>query len=116
MRKTSISFVLITLFALVCFAADLTGTYKGTVAFDNGELELTYRLKAEGEVLNGSISSEYGEIPLMDGKISGSDFSYKIDIGNGPFESKGKFYGDSIVIRTNLGDGEVKHVFKRVTE
>lgn len=116
MRKTSISFALITLFALVCFAADLTGTYKGTVAFDDNELELIYRLKADGEMLSGSISSEYGEIPLMDGKISGSDFSYKIDIGNGPLESKGKFYGDSIVIQTSFGDREVKHTFKKVTE
>ena len=116
MKKTFLSIAVLFVFVLVCFAADLTGTFKGTISIQDNRLELTYKLKAEGEKLSGSIFSTYGEVPLIDGKVSGTDFSYKIDIGNGPMEAKGKFYGDSIVITSNFGGQEVKNSFKRVVE
>jgi len=116
MKKTSISLALVFLFVLACLAADLTGTYKGSVFYQGNNLDITYKLKAEGEKLSGSITSEYGELPLFDGKVTGNDFTYKIDIGNGPMESKGVFMGDSIVITSNLGAGDVKYTFKRVAE
>ncbi len=111
---TLLSFIFV--FVLICLAADLTGTYKGSVTFQERKLDLTYKLKAEGERLSGSIHSEYGEIPLLDGKINGPDFTYKIDIGNGPMEAKGKFMTDSIEIISNFGGVEVKNMFKRVAE
>ena len=95
-------------------APNLTGTWKGSVTFQGAPLDLTYKLKAEGEALTGSVTSSYGELQLMDGKISGIDFSYKIDIGNGPQESKGKFYGDSIVVVSAISG--VPSTFKRVPE
>ncbi len=116
MKKTTLSIASIFLFVLVCLAADLTGTYKGSIDIQDRKLELTYKLKAEGEKLTGSITSEYGELPLLEGKITGADFTYKIDIGNGPREAKGKFMGDSIVITSNFGGTDVKNTFKRVAE
>ncbi len=116
MKKTFLSIASLFLFVLVCLAADLTGTYKGSVTFQERKLDLTYKLKAEGEKLSGSIHSEYGEIPLLDGRINGQDFTYKIDIGNGPMEAKGKFMTDSIEITSNFGGVEVKNMFKRVAE
>ncbi len=116
MKKASLLIASIFLFVLVCLAADLTGTYKGSVSFQDNRIELTYKLKAEGQTLTGSITSEYGELPLLEGKIAGDDFTYKIDIGNGPMESKGKFMGDSIVVTSNFGGTEVKNTFKRVAE
>ena len=114
MKKTflSIAFPFVIIMAFV--TADLTGTWKGTVSYQGTPLDLTYKLKAEGTVLTGTITSPYGEIPLTDGKISGDDFSYKIDIGGGPRESKGKYYGDSIVI-TSAVTG-LSNTFKRVPE
>ena len=116
MKKTLLSIASLLLFVLVCLAADLTGTYRGSVTFQERQLELTYKLKAEGEKLTGSINTEYGELPLFDGKVNGTDFSYKIDIGNGPMEAQGKFMGDSIMITSNYAGTEVKNVFKRVVE
>ena len=111
---TLLSFLFV--FVMICLAAELTGTYKGSIIFQERKLDLTYKLKAEGEKLTGSIHSEYGELPLQDGKIIGSDFTYKIDIGNGPMESKGKFMTDSIEITSNIGGEEYKNVFKRIVE
>lgn len=116
MRRTALSIAAIFVFVLVCLAADLTGTYKGSISLQDRKLDLTYKLKAEGEKLSGSITSEYGELPLLEGKIAGEDFTYKIDVGNGPREAKGKFMGDSIVITSNFSGTEVKNTFKRVKE
>lgn len=116
MKKIILSLASVFLFIFICLAADLTGTYKGSVSFQDNKIDLTYKLKAEGEILTGSITSEYGELPLLDGKVAGNDFSYKIDIGNGPMEAKGKFMGDSIVITSNFGGRENKNTFKRVAE
>ena len=103
-------------FVLSFFVADLTGTWKGSVQVQGNPLELTYKLKADGETLTGTITSSYGELPLMDGKISGTEFTYKVDIGGGPQESKGKYYGDSIVITSSLSGTAVTNTFKRVAE
>lgn len=116
MKKSIALLGFLFVFVMICLAADLTGTYKGSVTFQGRKLDITYNLKADGEKLSGSIFSEYGELPLSDGKIIGTDFTYKIDIGNGPIESKGKFMTDSIEITSNLEGIEVKNMFKRVKE
>ncbi len=116
MKKITLSIASIFLFVLVCLAADLTGTYKGNVMYQGSKLDVTYKLKAEGEKLSGSITTTYGELILTDGKIAGTDFSYKIDIGSGPIESKGKFMGDSIMVTSNLEGRDMTNTFKRVEE
>ncbi|MEP7279547.1 MAG: hypothetical protein ABI813_12935 [Bacteroidota bacterium] len=114
MKKTwqALAFPFVMIVAFI--AADLTGTWKGSVNYQGTPLELTYKLKAEGNVLTGTIISSYGEIPITEGKISGDEFSYKIDIGGNVRESTGKYYGDSIVI-TSAASGR-SSTFKRVAE
>ena len=116
MKQIFMSITLLFVFVLSCLAADLTGTWKGSVPYQGEQLEITFNLKADGEKLTGSITSSYGEIPLTDGKITGSDFSYKIDIGTGPQEGTGKYYADSIVVTSHYSGTEEIHSFKRVAE
>jgi len=113
-KALSIAFAFPFVICMAIALADLTGTWKGTVSYNGTPLDLTYKLKADGTVLTGSVTSSYGELPLTDGKISGSDFSYKVDIGNGPVESKGKYYGDSIVVVSGFS-GE-STTFKRAAQ
>lgn len=117
MKKTLISSALVFVFALACFAADLTGDWKGIVKLPNGDdLELTYKLKTEGEALTGSVVSSYGEIPLMDGKVKGEDFTFKLQFGDSVMEQTGKLYGDSIVIKSNFQGNSRQNTFKRVAK
>jgi hypothetical protein len=117
MKKTLITSSFLFVFALVCLAADLNGSWQGTVKLPNGDnLELTYKMKVEGEVLKGSVVSSYGEIPLLDGKVKGEDFSFKLEFGDNKFDYNGKLYGDSIVINSKLQGVENKNTFKRVVE
>lgn len=114
MKKTFLSLAFPFALCIAITAASLTGTWKGTVMIQDNPVELTYKLKAEGNVLTGTVNSQFGELPLIDGKISGDDFSYKIDFNGNVRESKGKYYGDSIVI-TSATTGR-SSTFKRVAE
>jgi hypothetical protein len=107
---------MIVAFVLSFLFADLTGTWKGTIDVQGNPLELTYKLKADGDKLTGTINSTYGELPITDGKINGTDFSYKVEINGNSRESTGKYYGDSIVVTSKFGENEVKNTFKRVAE
>lgn len=54
------------------FAADVDGKWNATVTTGNGEFQLTYNLKADGEKLTGTISSQLGEMEVKEGKINGN--------------------------------------------
>jgi len=117
MKKTLFCSIFLFAFALLCYAADLTGNWKGTVKLPNADdLELTYKLKAEGETLTGIVKSSYGEIPLIDGKIKGDEFTFKLQIGSNLMEQSGKLYGDSIIIKSNFRGTNTENTFKRVAE
>ena len=115
MKKLFISSIFIFLFVVVCYASDLTGSWKGNVKIPNrDDLELTYKLKSEGETLTGIVISQYGEIPLMDGKIKDNKFSFKLEIGENIVEQTGKLYGDSIVIKSNFRGTDLQCTFQRI--
>lgn len=114
MKKIVFSVFFLGLIAIACYAADLTGTYKGFFTFQGERMEITYQLKAEGESLSGVVVSPHGELPLLDGKVKGNDFTFKVDIGQGPEDAKGKFYGDSIVVSTNIGGQAATNTYFRV--
>ncbi|MBC8051681.1 MAG: hypothetical protein H7Y13_01310 [Sphingobacteriaceae bacterium] len=117
MKKLLISSLFIFLFALACFASDLTGTWNGKVKIPNrDDLELTYKLKSEGETLTGSVISQYGEIPLIDGKIRGNDFTFKLEVGENTVEQTGKLYGDSIIIKMDFRGSVMQCTFKKTDD
>ena len=105
MKRKILTTTLLVCFVMVCLAAiaDLTGRWNGKITMaDGSEIMLTYVFKADGEKLSGSIISPQGELPIYDGKINGNDFSFKVDVGDSPILSTGKFYGDSVAVDATL--------------
>ena len=65
-------FAILTLIsATLAFAAGIDGKWKGELNTDNGAMPLTLDLKADGETLTGTLTSQMGETPLKEGKIKG---------------------------------------------
>lgn len=96
---------------IICLAAiaDLTGKWTGTIKLaDGSDIPLTYVFKVDGEKLTGSITSPQAEMPIYDGKISGTDFTFKVDVNGNPVINTGKFYGDSVAVNADL-DGQKLH-------
>ena len=84
LRGLAVALLLVTAPA---FAADIDGKCTGSLATDNGPVELSYVFKADGKTLSGSTMGPDGSsIALKNGTINGDKitFSIEVDFGGGP--------------------------------
>lgn len=98
---------LFALFALTASAADISGTWKGTVQSPNGQAERTFHFKVEGNKLTGDTSSNmFGKSVIEDGRIDGDDISFNLTVSvggqEGRVEYKGKVKGDQIHFKVEV--------------
>ena len=78
------------LLAMTASAADVAGKWVGQMPTRNGDTrEATFNLKADGDKLTGTMTGPQGDIEIKDGKISGDNLSFKVNL---------EFNGNSIVL------------------
>ncbi|MDN5287511.1 MAG: glycoside hydrolase [Mucilaginibacter sp.] len=94
---------LTTTLLICCFLAsfasitDFSGMWTGTLKTDTGEMyPLLYNFRVDGDKLTGTAKTPKGDLPIDDGKITGTDFKFTVTLGNMEIEHSGKFYGDSV--------------------
>jgi opacity protein-like surface antigen len=100
-------------------AADVTG--KWTASFDTpiGVQNYTYTFKVDGGKLTGTAKSQFSDVEIQEGKVSGDDISF---VENTKFEDqplrieyKGKVSGDEIKFTRKVADFATEElVAKRV--
>lgn len=62
-------------------AADVTGTWLAQVpGRDGNTMETTFTFKQSGEALTGTMSNQYGDREISDGKVSGDDVTFNVHI------------------------------------
>jgi hypothetical protein len=116
-RITTTLLVLCTVFACFAAIAELTGKWKGAVKMGDGNtIPLTYIFKVDGEKLTGSVITPQEELEIYDGKVKGTDFTFKVDVNGSAVPSVGKFYGDSVTMIADLAGQRLKATLKRVEE
>jgi hypothetical protein len=102
--------VLCLIFAGAALAADISGTWSGTMQMGDNPLALTFVFKQDGEKLTGTVATPSGDLPLSDGKVVGDKISFYVqaDMGGTPtkFISEGVVKGDEITIATKTDGGE----------
>lgn len=69
-------FILALLTAALSFAADINGKWTGELTTQNGAMQLTMNLKADGETLTGSVGTQMGEMPIKEGKVKGDELTW----------------------------------------
>lgn len=109
MKRTFLTTILLICCFLTDFAAiaDFSGMWTGTLKTDTGEVyPLLYNFKVEGDKLTGTAKTPKGELPIDDGKITGTDFKFTVVLGDMEIEHTGKFYGDSVGVDIALGDNK----------
>jgi len=77
------------LISVTAYAADIDGTWTGTVSGPQGDFPMSSTFKADGAKLTGSTAGFDGTpVPIKDGKIDGSNISYMVsfDFGGMPFD------------------------------
>jgi hypothetical protein len=107
-RKTIPVLLCLLACALTVWAADAAGKWTTTISTQIGELAYTYEFKVEGEKLTGKAKSQFGEVEITEGKVSGDDLSFVENInfdGNAiRIEYKGKVRGDEIKFTRKVAD------------
>lgn len=93
--------LIVLLLAASTYAGDVNGKWKSKMTMQDGNvLELTFNFLAKADTLTGSVTSSYGEIKIYNGKITGDDFTFMIDVNGSPFTNVGKINGDKIKLST----------------
>ena len=68
-------------FVLGAQAADVSGQWLAQIpGRDGNTMETTFKFKAAGEQLSGSMENQYGERAISDGKVTGDDISINVNI------------------------------------
>ena len=97
---------------LTTFAQNpIDGNWKGTRETPNGPFEVNYTFKVEGNVLKGTLKSQFGEMAIENGKVDGKKFSYTITFGDMTINSTGELISDDeILIKNERGEMKLTRV------
>jgi len=112
MRKLNFTFLVVVacLFALAASAADVSGTYVAQVPGRNGTMETTFKLKADGDKLTGTVVTQRGEAEIKDGKVAGDTISFSQTFERGGNSMtilyKGKVEGNEIKFTREVQGGQ----------
>jgi hypothetical protein len=100
--------VLFALAAGVVLAADISGTWSGSMNMGGNDMTLTYTFKVDGEKLTGTVTGPQGEpLTLNEGKINGDKLSFSINVqspnGDMKITNEGTIKGEEIILTTKMG-------------
>lgn len=98
--KTLVLSALLGIFAVAAWAADVTGKWVAQVPGRNGNQEMTFNLKQDGDMVTGTISGGRGDQTISDGKVDGDNITFVVNLefqGNKIAQNyKGTVSGDEI--------------------
>jgi len=89
---------------VIALAADLNGKWVGVLPTPDGNsLDVAYNFKVDGDKLTGTASSPAGEIPINNGKVSGDNFTFSVNVSGTDYPHTGKMYADSCGVDVDFG-------------
>lgn len=112
--KSCITFLLLLVITVSSNAQKIDGNWKGKIMGPNGDFELIYNFKVDGNSLTGDVASEMGSITIENGKVNGNEFSFDVNVNGQVFSNNGVLDGDIIKISAPMMDEPM--VLTRVTE
>jgi hypothetical protein len=119
-RRASVLALFAAMFAVLVFAADPAGDWKGSFDFNGSDVPLTFHLKVKDASLTGTIEGlPTTPTDIKDGKVEGDTLSFNTttDYQGNPVKLllKGKLDGDQIKFSMGTEDGGwgVEFVAKR---
>ena len=98
--KTSITVFLLFILFITGNAQNLDGSWKGKMSTPNGDMDLIFTFKVDGDTLSGNVTSEMGTLPIENGKINGNEFSFDVDVNGQVINHTGVL--DSNVVKLSL--------------
>ena len=81
--------VLLAVMAGLSMAADITGTWTGSMSMGDNQFNLSYSFKQDGEKLTGTVTGPQGNpLTVNEGKVQGDKLSFNVQVEgpNGSFK------------------------------
>jgi hypothetical protein len=99
------------LLAALAWAADVSGTWQGKYTRPDGEeMETTITLKASGDALSGTMSNQFGEAPISEGKVKGDEVQFVVVRNWGGEDHRiryrGRVEGDTLKLNVSVDGGQ----------
>ena len=125
MKYCALAVGLLLLAAGMAFAADIDGTWTGTIQGPDGGqgFPISYTFKAEGNTLTGTMPGMPGPdgapakpIPIKDGKIDGNNITFSIVFNMGQemkIDYKGVLSGDSLKLSFDMMGSPMEFTLKK---
>jgi hypothetical protein len=99
--------------ALAAFAADVAGSWKGTLETPMGAMELALNAKVEGATLTGTMNFMNNDLKIEKGKIDGDKISFEVNPEFGTMTYSGTVSGDEMKLTLSVMGNDVPLVLKR---
>ncbi|GAA4099481.1 hypothetical protein [Mucilaginibacter panaciglaebae] len=108
-----ISLLAVLVATAVCYAEGAGGKWSGTIAL---LYDVTVNMKEDKGIVNGTVNTEIGDIPLKNGVIKGNDILFKPFTYNGFAVQyvKGKIDGDKMNVVIGFQGTSFSGTLKRV--
>jgi hypothetical protein len=91
--------------ALTAYAADATGTWKGSIKTIVGDAECIINLKTDGEKISGTIKMDVFDAEIENGKLNADKVSFVVRMDFGTLIYEGTLSGDELNFIVSAPDG-----------
>jgi hypothetical protein len=109
-HRTWQAILLLVLFAVGAWAADISGQWKGEWTDSRDGKPCTFTFQQDGASLTGTIGMEGGDLQIRDGKVSGDRVSFAVVRSLGPREMSltytGRVDGNEIAFKISQPGSE----------
>jgi hypothetical protein len=109
MKTTLLALLALLTFAFIAAAQSVDGKWTAEVPGRNGTQTNTFTFKSSGGKVDGSVTTQRGDNPITDGKLSGDTLTFTVvrNFNGNEFKSTytGKVKGDSIDFTVDNGRG-----------
>ncbi len=98
-RKNSMYLIMAFVFAinmaLISYAAEIAGTWKGTMETPMGAMETTITFES-GSGVTGAVKTDFFESKIENGKLDGDKISFEVNMEFGKLAYEGTVAGDEM--------------------
>ena len=101
----------------ITHAQGIDGKWGGQMQGPNGAFDLTFNFHTAGDSLSGSVTSQMGEIPITNGKVNDTTFTFDVNINEMTIHHQCRVTSDTTISMKAEGmQGPMELTLKRVPE
>jgi hypothetical protein len=94
---------------------NVAGRWRAKVQGPDGDMDLVFTFRVDGEKLSGTVASSMGETPFSNGKIDGDKIAFDTEFQGMKIAHAGKIDGDTITVQAKSEAFDVPMTLKRDT-